>query len=76
MLRKSYLSGEGYSWGGLPANSLVVDVGGGVGTQTMVLAKAFPQLKFVIQDREGVVPDGIKVSHQILTPKSEPKSPL
>lgn len=40
----------------------------------MVLAKAFPQLKFIIQDREGVVPDGIKVSYQqqILTQNLNP----
>lgn len=28
-----------------------MDVGGGVGTQTMILARAHPHLKYVVQDR-------------------------
>ena len=52
---------QGYTWEKLVPDSLIVDVGGGIGTQTMVLAKSFPQLKFIVQDREAVVPDGIKV---------------
>jgi len=38
-----------------------VDVGGGVGTVITVLAKALPDLRFVIQDRPAVIEDGIKV---------------
>ncbi|KAF8467041.1 S-adenosyl-L-methionine-dependent methyltransferase [Russula ochroleuca] len=49
---------EGYNWGGLPEGSLVVDVGGGVGSQSLTLAKHHPQLRFVIQDRESVLGDG------------------
>jgi hypothetical protein len=48
---------EGYNWGGLPEGSLVVDVGGGVGSQSLTLAKHHPQLRFVIQDRESVLGD-------------------
>ncbi|KAI0826305.1 O-methyltransferase [Irpex lacteus] len=45
----------GFDWAALPKDSLVVDVGGGVGTQTMALAKAFDHLKFIVQDRESVI---------------------
>lgn len=52
---------SGFHWESLPKGALVVDVGGGVGTVTSVLAKALPDLKFVIQDRPAVIEDGLKV---------------
>jgi ubiquinone/menaquinone biosynthesis C-methylase UbiE len=52
---------EGYAWDKLPEGSLVVDVGGGVGAQSLTLATHFPQLRFVVQDREPVVRDAIEV---------------
>lgn len=45
----------GLNWTGLPENSLVVDVDGGVGSQAMLVAKANTKLKVVIQDREGTI---------------------
>lgn len=45
----------GLNWASLPENSLVVDVGGGVGSQAMLVARANPKLKVVIQDREGTI---------------------
>ncbi|KAH9993413.1 O-methyltransferase [Russula vinacea] len=48
---------EGYDWERLPEGSLVVDVGGGVGSQSLTLAQHHPQLRFVIQDRESVLGD-------------------
>jgi hypothetical protein len=39
----------------------VVDVGGGVGAQSLMLANHHPQLRFVVQDRESVVSDAIEV---------------
>lgn len=50
----------GYDWAGLPEGSLVVDVGGGLGGVTMPLARNFPGLRYVIQDRPPVVADGEK----------------
>ncbi|KAF8467031.1 S-adenosyl-L-methionine-dependent methyltransferase, partial [Russula ochroleuca] len=50
---------EGYDWEGVPEGSLVVDIGGGVGAQSLTLAKRHPQLRFVVQDRESVVGDAI-----------------
>jgi hypothetical protein len=51
---------EGYGWGQLPEGSLIVDVGGGVGSQSLVLANHYPHLRFVVQDREAVVRDAVE----------------
>ncbi|KAH9993365.1 O-methyltransferase [Russula vinacea] len=51
---------EGYGWENLPQGSLVVDVGGGVGSQSLVLAQHHPHLRFVVQDRESVVGDAVE----------------
>ena len=51
----------GYDWERLPEGSLVVDVGGGVGAQSLTLAQHHPQLRFVIQDRESVLGDATDV---------------
>src|SRR5260370_32740262 len=56
------LLATGYDWKALPKGSVVVDVGGGVGSVTKVLVKAHPHLKFIIQDRPTVIADGLKVS--------------
>lgn len=49
-------------WKSFPQNSLVVDVGGGVGGTCLPLAKAYPHLNFVIQDRQAVIEKGTTVS--------------
>ncbi|KAI9463927.1 S-adenosyl-L-methionine-dependent methyltransferase [Russula earlei] len=46
---------DGYAWDGLPKDSLVVDVGGGLGAQSLRLAVQHPHLRFIVQDREAVV---------------------
>ena len=51
----------GYTWGQLPEGSLIVDVGGGVGPQSLLLAKHHPQLRFAVQDREAVARDAVEV---------------
>ncbi|KAG9227803.1 hypothetical protein CCMSSC00406_0000551 [Pleurotus cornucopiae] len=50
-----------YDWETLPEDSLVVDVGGGVGTSSLSLAANFPRIKIVVQDLSGVIWDGKKV---------------
>lgn len=45
----------GFEWKELPKDSVVVDVGGGVGSQSLLLAKAFDHLKLIVQDRPAVV---------------------
>ncbi|KAK7013997.1 S-adenosyl-L-methionine-dependent methyltransferase [Favolaschia claudopus] len=49
-----------YPWSSLPAGTLIIDVGGGVGTSSLTLATKFPdrKFKFVVQDFEGVVQQG------------------
>ncbi|KLO13212.1 S-adenosyl-L-methionine-dependent methyltransferase [Schizopora paradoxa] len=49
-----------FDWGSLPEDSLVVDVGGGVGTVSTQLASVFPKLRLVVQDRPAVIEDGKK----------------
>lgn len=52
----------GFDWGALKKGEIVVDVGGGIGSVTLMLAKAFPHLQFVVQDRPKVItPTAIKV---------------
>ncbi|KAI0087132.1 S-adenosyl-L-methionine-dependent methyltransferase [Irpex rosettiformis] len=53
------LKGEStrFDWKSLPEDSVVVDVAGGVGTQTLTLAKEFSHLKYVVQDRASVIED-------------------
>ncbi|KAJ7067487.1 S-adenosyl-L-methionine-dependent methyltransferase [Mycena amicta] len=55
---------KAYDWGTLPAGSLVVDVGGGVGTSCLTLAKEFRDMKFVVQDLPGVIEQGQDVWQQ------------
>ncbi|KAL4250136.1 hypothetical protein ABKN59_006496 [Abortiporus biennis] len=50
---------DGFPWTDLPDGSVVVDVGGGIGSTSMLLANAFNHLKFVIQDRPQVVEMGL-----------------
>lgn len=45
----------GFPWKDLPDGAKVVDVGGNVGSVSLVVAKQYPQLKFVVQDRPDVV---------------------
>jgi hypothetical protein len=45
----------------LRPDDVVVDVGGNVGTVTLVLKKAFPQLRYVVQDLEKLMPAGEQV---------------
>jgi len=44
-----------YPWASLDGKTLI-DIGGGTGSFTVSLAKKFPNLKYVVQDRSEVVP--------------------
>ena len=46
---------DNYDWAGLGEGAMVVDVGGGFGTVSKALAKAFPGLNFVVEDRGEVI---------------------
>lgn len=53
----------GFDWKALPKGAVVVDVGGGVGSQSLVLARAFDHLTLIVQDREPVIKDAIKAGN-------------
>ncbi|KZV87208.1 S-adenosyl-L-methionine-dependent methyltransferase [Exidia glandulosa HHB12029] len=46
---------EGFDWGSLPKDATVVDAGGGVGAASLALARAFPDLRLVVQDRTKTI---------------------
>ncbi|ESK87498.1 hypothetical protein Moror_10910 [Moniliophthora roreri MCA 2997] len=50
---------EGFDWSTISGGT-VVDVGGGIGSQSLIVAKAFPSIKFVVQDRPAVIKDAEK----------------
>jgi 16S rRNA G1207 methylase RsmC len=50
-----------YPWGSLPAGTSICDFGGGNGHIAARLLKAFPHLKFVLQDLSSVVEQGKEV---------------
>lgn len=57
-------SGIGFDWKSVKAKGVIVDVGGGFGSPTMLVARQNPHLKFVIQDREPVIEQakGVRIS--------------
>ena len=50
----------GFDWNDIP-DGTVVDVGGGVGTQSLTVAREYSNLKFVVQDLPSVIEDAKKV---------------
>ncbi|RPD58019.1 S-adenosyl-L-methionine-dependent methyltransferase [Lentinus tigrinus ALCF2SS1-7] len=40
-----------FPWDKLPTGSVIVDVGGGIGSMSVQLAEKYPQLRFIVQDR-------------------------
>lgn len=51
----------GFDWAGMKKDALVVDVGGGIGSQAMTLSQKFSHLKFIVQDREEVIGQAVQV---------------
>lgn len=51
-----------FDWQSLPQDAIVVDVGGGIGTSALTLARTHPHLKIVVQDIPNVVEEGRKVN--------------
>lgn len=51
----------GFDWTTLPPDSVVIDVGGGVGAASLPIVKSCPNIKLVIQDTEKVMEQAPKV---------------
>ncbi|KAA1470311.1 S-adenosyl-L-methionine-dependent methyltransferase [Dentipellis sp. KUC8613] len=51
---------QGFDFAALKEDALVVDVAGGIGSVSMILANAFPKMRFVVEDRPGTVAEGEK----------------
>ncbi|KDR66887.1 hypothetical protein GALMADRAFT_147537 [Galerina marginata CBS 339.88] len=51
---------KAFDWDALPKDSLVVDVGGGIGVAAMPLARKYPDLNIIVQDLPKVVDEGKK----------------
>jgi len=49
---------DGFNWNALGKDDVVADVGGGVGTVSLAIAKACPNVRFVVQDRAPVLEQG------------------
>ncbi|KAF7338950.1 O-methyltransferase [Mycena venus] len=47
----------GFKWADLSEGSVIVDVGGGVGSTALIIAKAVPHVNLVVQDRSSVIED-------------------
>lgn len=46
-----------FKWPSLPSGGVIVDVGGGKGHVSLEIAKAFPDLKIIIEDKKSVIED-------------------
>ncbi|KAJ7147632.1 O-methyltransferase [Mycena crocata] len=51
---------QGFRWSALPEKMLVVDVGGGIGSISLEIAKANDHLHFIVQDKAAVIQEGEK----------------
>ncbi|KAJ7617899.1 O-methyltransferase-domain-containing protein [Roridomyces roridus] len=52
---------DAFPWTSLQEDSVVVDIGGGIGAAALQLARAHPHLRIVVQDLPGVVADAQKL---------------
>ncbi|KAI1787144.1 S-adenosyl-L-methionine-dependent methyltransferase [Ganoderma leucocontextum] len=54
---------QGFSWEDLPQGSVLIDVGGGIGAQSILVAQAHPHVHVVVEDREQVNSTAVFVPH-------------
>ncbi|KAF7782904.1 hypothetical protein Agabi119p4_2280 [Agaricus bisporus var. burnettii] len=59
-----------FPWGQLPRDTVVCDVGGGVGNISIQLAKSYPSLHLILQD----LPHQLKVAEEKTWPELYPKA--
>ncbi|KAG6915441.1 hypothetical protein DXG01_011471 [Tephrocybe rancida] len=56
-------------WKALPEKSVIVDVGGGIGTASVAVARKNEHLKFIVQDRFSTCTEGTAAPHDFFTPQ-------
>ncbi|KAG6919697.1 hypothetical protein DXG01_002643 [Tephrocybe rancida] len=61
---------NGFPWGELPNGATVCDVGGGVGALSIQLAKAYPKLRYKLQD----TPERIRQAKEEVWPEKCPEA--
>ncbi|KIY52770.1 S-adenosyl-L-methionine-dependent methyltransferase [Fistulina hepatica ATCC 64428] len=59
----------GFNWGALPAESVIVDVGGGSGHVLLSIARVHPRLRHVLQDRKALIPKAQEALHDLSSGK-------
>jgi hypothetical protein len=52
----------GFPWNSLPDGAKIVDVGGGIGTMSMIIANEYPKFQYVVQDLPHVISNAASVS--------------
>ena len=52
-----------YDWQSLPNESVIVDVGSGLGHVSLEIASVCPDLTFILEDRSAVLRDAEVVRH-------------
>ena len=62
----------GFSWEDLPQGSVLVDVGGGIGAQAVVVADAHPHIHAVVEGRAQVTSTAASVRPPLLLPLLQP----
>ncbi|KAG6811495.1 hypothetical protein H0H92_007143 [Tricholoma furcatifolium] len=58
-MQKPDILADSIDWKTLPEGALVVDVGGGIGTSAVSIAKYFKHIKFIVQDLPSVCTEGV-----------------
>ena len=44
-----------FSWDALPEGSVLVDIGGGIGATSIIVAENHPHIRVIVEDREQVI---------------------
>jgi hypothetical protein len=56
---------KGFKWTDLPQDAIIVDVGGGVGSTALILARAIPDVNIIVQDRVSLMDNAKMVTQSI-----------
>ena len=54
-----------FEWNLVPENSIVVDVGGGIGASAKFIADHVPHVRIIVQDKPKVVEAGVEACFRV-----------